>query len=86
MKMRQALLEAHATGAVCAGHSCDARGRVQNFPASTLRALATRGLATLDIGPDGTSIARLTEMGRATALLLRSGNAFLMHAATEGLK
>ncbi len=76
-KMEFALNEAKASGAVFAGHSVDRRGRRIQHAASTLGALARRGLLALSIGPDGGMMGRLTPEGENTVVLLQSSNGLL---------
>lgn len=57
-------------GFVPAGRTATRKGSVRVFAASTLRALAARGLVTLDLTPDGGMGATITDAGRA-ALVLR---------------
>jgi hypothetical protein len=79
--MEQALMEARASGVVHAGKSVDWRGRTSRHAASTLRALAQRGLLSLAISPDGGMMGRLTEDGTSTVTLLASGNGLLRSLA-----
>lgn len=53
-------------GAIVAGAS-EHKGRVEYHFAATLMALASRGLVKLNIGPDGTTMARLTAAGWVAA-------------------
>jgi hypothetical protein len=84
LKMQQALLEAKASGSVFAGNNVDRRGRMMRHAASTLRALASRGLLTLNIGPDGGTMGRLTKRGENSAVLLMSGNGYLESVGRRG--
>lgn len=77
LSMVYALRNAKADGSVVAGASCDRRGRLTRTAASTLRALAARGLVALSLSSDGGMAARLTDEGRNTLVLLDSGNGYL---------
>ncbi len=62
---------------VCAGLDFDHVGRSARIYASSLRALARRGLVTLHIGTEGGMAASITEAGRDTLVLLNSDTPFL---------
>lgn len=58
--MQKAINMAKAQGGyIIAGHSVSAKGSTVRVSASTLRALAKRGVMTLHIGPDGGMMGRL---------------------------
>jgi len=76
-KMVYAMRIAKVDSGVVAGKSIDWRGSVCVVFASTLRALASRGLMTLSIGPDGGMAASLTAKGENCLTLIDSGNALL---------
>ena len=77
-KMIYAMRIAKLDGGVVAGKSIDRRGSVCTVFASTLRALASRGLVRLSIGPDGGMAATLTADGANSLTLIDSGNGFLV--------
>lgn len=66
--MELALKLAARNGAVFAGKGNEvARGSATSVEATTIRALALRGLLDTSIGPDGGMMGRLTEAGAAEA-------------------